>query len=167
LNLRPLGYEPYDARLRVHGWSPVTALTSTEWPGAFVWAFYVSPVSICPAASCAQIRAQSRFLTCGFPCFQRARPAHTPACRFIPSPSAHPPGSGPGPTGQGGAPNRRNDLDPWGLVCSACLGRWRQDEPAPDLHHSRSCSTFPSILEPEVPAGGVAVVMGTRRSSDP
>jgi len=39
--------------------------------------------------------------------------------------------------------------------------------PAPDLHHSRSWGTFPSILEPEVPAGGIVVVIEARRSSDP
>ena len=40
----------------------------------------------------------------------------------IPSPSAHPRGSGASATGQGGAPHRLNDLDPWRLVCSACPG---------------------------------------------
>ena len=40
----------------------------------------------------------------------------------IPSPSAHPPGSGASATGQGGAPCRTNDLGPWRLVCSACPG---------------------------------------------
>jgi hypothetical protein len=39
LNLRPLGYEPAGS-------------------------FCVSPVSVCPAASCAQFRAQIWFLTC-------------------------------------------------------------------------------------------------------
>jgi hypothetical protein len=37
--------------------------------------------------------------------------AHKPACLIIPSPSAHPAGSGPGPTRPGGAPYRTNDLD--------------------------------------------------------
>jgi hypothetical protein len=33
------------------------------------------------------------------------------ACRFIPSPSAHLPGSGASATGHGGAPHWTNDLD--------------------------------------------------------
>jgi hypothetical protein len=37
-----------------------------------------------------------------------------------------------------------------------------------DLNHSRNWGALsPSILEPEVPAGGIVVVIGAQRSSDP
>lgn len=76
--------------------------------------------------------------------------AHAAACRFIPSPSAHPPRSGASAAGQGGAPYWTNDLDPRRLVCSALPGRWRRGEPAANLSHTAT-PPVPSILEPEGP----------------
>jgi hypothetical protein len=73
----------------------------------------------------------------------------------IPSPSAHPPGSGASAAGQGGAPHRLNDLDPRRLFCSACPGPmamgWAGFHPS---HPKTSTRRQASILEPEVPAGG-------------
>jgi hypothetical protein len=60
------------------------------------------------------------------------------ACRFIPSPSAHPPGSGLSATGQGGAPHWTNDLDPWRSVCSARPGPMAMDEPDPSPSHHQA-----------------------------
>jgi hypothetical protein len=45
-------------RLRISRWPRQT------WCARSSWVFSVSPVSACTAASCAQIRAQIRFLTC-------------------------------------------------------------------------------------------------------
>jgi hypothetical protein len=64
LNLRPLGYEPYDVRLWRLVPSPVVALTSVNsCPGVRVERRRF-PVSIRPAASRARTRAQIRCLTC-------------------------------------------------------------------------------------------------------
>jgi hypothetical protein len=61
LNPRPLGYEPYDARLCRLGRSLVVALTSAYGRRASSPMPRVSPVSNRPVAS----RAQIRFLTYG------------------------------------------------------------------------------------------------------
>ncbi len=66
MNPRPLGYEPYDARLCRLGQSPAIALTSPNDQRASVLSLRVSPVSERPATSRAQIRAQIWLLTCGF-----------------------------------------------------------------------------------------------------
>jgi hypothetical protein len=55
-------------------------------------------------------------------CLSGLRECARPARLVIPSPSARPPGSGASATGQGGAPRRTNDLDPWRLACSALPG---------------------------------------------
>jgi hypothetical protein len=72
---------------------------------------------------------------------------------LIPSPSAHPPGSGESATGQGGAPCRTNDLmGPWRLVCSACPGQMATGWAGSHLSHpTTSTNRQASILEPEVP----------------
>jgi len=69
--------------------------------------------------------------------------AHDPACRFIPSPSAHPLGSGPGSPGPAGAPNWTNDLDLESLVCSALPGRTVMGEPATYLSHTKALRLVP------------------------
>jgi hypothetical protein len=58
LNLRPLGYEPYDARLRRLAWSLIAALISVNGHGASTPDLGVSRVAPYPATSRAQIRAQ-------------------------------------------------------------------------------------------------------------
>jgi len=63
LNPRPLGYEPYDARLRRLARSLVTALTSVNGRGASMPNLGVSRVASYPTASRAQIRAQIWLLT--------------------------------------------------------------------------------------------------------
>ena len=80
------------------------------------------------------------------------------ACLVIPSPSAHPPGSGPGPAGHGGAPCWTNDRDPRGLALLGFawvdgVGMTRQPTPT-----TLGLDGFEaSIPEPEVPAGGIGV----------
>jgi hypothetical protein len=61
LNPRPLGYEPYDVCLYRLASSLVAALTSEDEGGRSYPARCVSLVSSRPAASCAQIRAQSGY----------------------------------------------------------------------------------------------------------
>ena len=63
MNPRPLGYEPYDARLRRLARSLVAALTSVNGRGASMPNLGVSRVASYPAASRAQIRAQIWLLT--------------------------------------------------------------------------------------------------------
>jgi hypothetical protein len=63
LNPRPLGYEPYDARLPRPGRSPVAALTSANGCRASAPNLGVSRVAPHPASSRAQIRAQIWLLT--------------------------------------------------------------------------------------------------------
>jgi hypothetical protein len=65
LNPRPLGYEPYDARLRCLAWSLVAALISVNGRGTSTPDLGVSRVTPYPAASRAQIRAQIWLLTRG------------------------------------------------------------------------------------------------------
>jgi hypothetical protein len=66
MNLRPLGYEPYDARLLHPGRSqaslPTTANVGWSSPGVPV----VFPTSARLAASGLQIRLRGRALACGF-----------------------------------------------------------------------------------------------------
>ena len=59
----------------------------------------------------------------------------------------HPPGSGLGPAGEGGAPHCLTDLRPRGQVCEACPGRWREGEslPQPSTDRGRSCTSGPSL----------------------
>src|SRR5260370_5714572 len=52
-------------------------------------AFYVSPVSVCPASSRAQMRAQIWFLSSWFALLQHARPRTLLPFGFIPSSSTH------------------------------------------------------------------------------
>jgi hypothetical protein len=64
----------------------------------------------------------------------------------------HPPGSGLGPAGEGGAPRCLTDLRPRGRVCWACPGRRREGESPPQPGTDNGCScTSRSILEPEAP----------------
>ena len=65
MNPPPLGYEPYDARLRRLEWSLVAALTSVNGRGTSRPDLGVSPVAPYPAASRAQIRAQFWLMTRG------------------------------------------------------------------------------------------------------
>ena len=55
----------------------------------------------------------------------------------------HPPGSGLGPAGEGGAPHCLTDLRPRGQVCEACPGRWREGESPPQPGTDGGCSGFP------------------------
>ena len=68
MNLRPLGYEHYDARLRHLGRSLPDAVTSGDERvhGSHV-ARLVFRVPPCSTVSRLQIGLQSRFLICGFP----------------------------------------------------------------------------------------------------
>jgi hypothetical protein len=59
LNLRPLGYEPYDARLWRLAWSLVAAVTSVNGRGASTSNLGVSRVALYPTAFRAQTRAQN------------------------------------------------------------------------------------------------------------
>jgi hypothetical protein len=76
LNLRPLGYETYDARLRCLGPSPVTALTSADLRREVCLGLPRLPCLSPSRCVCAQIRAQNRFLTCGFLCLPLRTCAH-------------------------------------------------------------------------------------------
>ena len=84
-----------------------------------------------------------------------ARTRH-PSLGAHPLAVGHPPGSGLGPAGEGGAHHRLNDLRPRSQVCWACPGRWREGEspPQPNGDSGRSW-TSRSILEPEANERGV------------
>jgi hypothetical protein len=71
LNLRPLGYEHYDARLPRLGRSPAATLTSGTSSAASRQGCHVFAVSHCPVASGLQIGLQSRSSACGFLSFER------------------------------------------------------------------------------------------------
>ena len=76
MNLRPLGYETDDARLRCLGPSPVTALTSADLRREVCLGLPRLPCLSPSRCVCAQIRAQNRFLTCGFLCLPLRTCAH-------------------------------------------------------------------------------------------
>jgi hypothetical protein len=82
--------------------------------------------------------------------------AHAPACRFIRSPSAHPPGERARPCGSNwSAPldERLGRAGP-GLLGFAWADGDRMNRlPTPATGDISACP--PSILEPEVPAGGI------------
>jgi hypothetical protein len=52
-------------------------------------------------------------------------------------------------------PHWTNDLDPWGLVCSASPGPTVVGEPDTYLSHTPTLPLPLLILEPEDPAGGM------------
>jgi hypothetical protein len=143
LNLRPLGYEQRDARLCRLGRSLLAALTSgnsrREVASGFPRLPYPGPSR---RISCRN-PCIKRLRELGFPLFERVRVAHTPACRFIPVTVGPPSRSGPGPTGQGGAPCWTNDLDAWGLVCAALPGPMVTGEPDTRLSHTRTLPLLP------------------------
>jgi len=73
LNPRPLGYEPYDVRLRRLGESLVTALAWADVRREVVSGLLRLPISSRLAAFGLQIGLQNRIMACGFLSFDRSR----------------------------------------------------------------------------------------------
>jgi len=158
--LSSLGYEQYDARLCRLGWSLMAVLTSADgWRGS------TPSLGVFPHLN------PSRRSPCTKPIPDLpvlgllVREPRTPHPAGYPVTVGPPAGERAKPHGSRWSAPRTNDLDPWGLVCSALawadgVGMTRLP-PQPPANLDQAAA---SILEPEVPAGGyLYLVVVTRK----